>query len=292
MFVTRLISGIVLVILALITMGYGRILVLLTLMALSLVGYMELRKASGVRRNASRKAEDGKTVPEKQTCNALEIVGIMGIVLYYGFLYGAQYVRFELHFLMLFAVIILFMAAMFVYVFAFPKFHSEQVMSSFFSFIYAPVCLSFIYLTRELAIGKYVVWLILLCSWGCDTCAYVVGVLIGKHKMSPKLSPKKSIEGAVGGVVGAAALGALYGVYVNGQVNQTQDLVLVFAVICAIGALISMVGDLAASAIKRNHEIKDYGKLIPGHGGVMDRFDSVIFTAPVIYFLAMLLLAS
>lgn len=292
MFVTRLISGIVLVILALITMGYGRILLLLTLMALSLVGYLELTKASGVRRNASRKAEGGKTVPEKQTCNALEIVGIMGIVLYYGFLYGAQYVRFELHFLMLFAVIILFMATMFVYVFAFPKFHSEQVMSSFFSFIYAPVCLSFIYLTRELAIGKYVVWLILLCSWGCDTCAYVVGVLIGKHKMSPKLSPKKSIEGAVGGVVGAAALGALYGVYVNGQVNQTQDLVVVFAVICAIGALISMVGDLAASAIKRNHEIKDYGKLIPGHGGVMDRFDSVIFTAPVIYFLAMLLLAS
>ena len=65
----------------------------------------------------------------------------------------------------------------------------------------------------------------------------------------------------------------------------------VFAVICGIGALISMVGDLAASAIKRNHDIKDYGKLIPGHGGVMDRFDSVIFTAPIIYFLAMILLA-
>ena len=67
-----------------------------------------------------------------------------------------------------------------------------------------------------------------------------------------------------------------------------KDLVLVFAVICAIGALISMVGDLAASAIKRNHEIKDYGTLIPGHGGILDRFDSVIFTAPVIYVLALM----
>ena len=290
MFVTRLISGIVLVILALITMGYGKILLLLTLMALSLVGYLELTKASGVRKNASEEATDGKPASEKQNCNALEIVGIVGILLYYGFLYGAQYVRFDQHFLMLFAIVILFMATMFVYVFAFPKFRSEQVMSSFFSFIYAPVCLSFIYLTRELEIGNYVVWLILLCSWGCDTCAYVVGVLIGKHKMSPKLSPKKSIEGAVGGVVGAAALGALYGLYVNGKVNQS--IVLIFAVICAIGALISMVGDLAASAIKRNHDIKDYGKLIPGHGGVMDRFDSVFFAAAVSYFLAMLLLAS
>ena len=63
-----------------------------------------------------------------------------------------------------------------------------------------------------------------------------------------------------------------------------------FAVICAVGALISMVGDLAASAIKRNHEIKDYGKLIPGHGGILDRFDSVIFTAPVIYWMAVLLI--
>ena len=143
--------------------------------------------------------------------------------------------------------------------------------------------LSFILLTRNLPDGKFIVWLIFLCSWGCDTCAYCVGMLIGKHKMAPVLSPKKSIEGAVGGVVGAALLGVIY------AGGNTWEQMLEYAVICGVGALISMVGDLAASAIKRNHEIKDYGKLIPGHGGILDRFDSVIFTAPIIYYLTMAL---
>lgn len=129
-------------------------------------------------------------------------------------------------------------------------------------------------------------WLIFLCSWGCDTCAYCVGVLIGKHKMSPKLSPKKSVEGAVGGIVGSMLLTLLYAWVFRAQMQiQTQEMILL-ALISGVGALISMVGDLAASAVKRNYEIKDYGKLIPGHGGILDRFDSVIFTAPVIYYLA------
>ena len=125
-----------------------------------------------------------------------------------------------------------------------------------------------------------------LCSWGCDTCAYCVGVLIGKHKMSPKLSPKKSIEGAVGGVVGSMLLTLLYTWIFRTQMQiETREMFLL-ALIGGVGALISMVGDLAASAVKRNYEIKDYGKLIPGHGGILDRFDSVIFTAPVVYYLA------
>ena len=110
-------------------------------------------------------------------------------------------------------------------------------------------------------------------------------MLIGKHKMSPKLSPKKSVEGAVGGVVGAALLGAVYAAAVS-HFGDASASPVVYAVICGAGGLISMVGDLAASAIKRNHEIKDYGKLIPGHGGILDRFDSVIFTAPIIYYLS------
>ena len=104
--------------------------------------------------------------------------------------------------------------------------------------------------------------------------------------MSPILSPKKSVEGAVGGVVGACLLTALY-VFAISKVFNVNDLqMLPLICIAAVGALISMVGDLAASAIKRNFEIKDYGKLIPGHGGVLDRFDSIIITAPIIYFLA------
>ena len=116
-----------------------------------------------------------------------------------------------------------------------------------------------------------------------------MGRLFGRHKMAPVLSPKKSIEGAVGGVIGAALFGGIYGACIRGKVSADINVVLVYIVVCAIGALISMVGDLAASAIKRNMEIKDYGHLIPGHGGILDRFDSVIITAPIIYFLCSVL---
>ena len=92
-----------------------------------------------------------------------------------------------------------------------------------------------------------------------------------------------------GGVVGAALLGAIYAAVVGSHL-EAENPVITYAIICAVGALISMVGDLAASAIKRNQGIKDYGKLIPGHGGILDRFDSVIFTAPVIYYLSMFMM--
>lgn len=133
--------------------------------------------------------------------------------------------------------------------------------------------------------GRYLVWLIFLCSWGCDTCAYCVGRLLGKHKMAPVLSPKKSIEGAVGGVVGAFLLTMIYCMVFQSQMNLSLPKIVILSGIAAIGGLISMVGDLAASAIKRNVDLKDYGHLIPGHGGILDRFDSVIITAPIIYYL-------
>ena len=94
----------------------------------------------------------------------------------------------------------------------------------------------------------------------------------------------------MGGVVGAALLGVAYAAAISGHISENENYMVSFAMICAAGALISMVGDLAASAIKRNHGIKDYGKLIPGHGGILDRFDSVIFIAPVIYYLAQALM--
>ena len=108
--------------------------------------------------------------------------------------------------------------------------------------------------------------------------------------MAPKLSPKKSIEGAIGGVIGAFLVGVLYGYILVRFQFLGQENIWLIGVIAGIGAVISQVGDLAASAIKRNFSIKDYGKLIPGHGGIMDRFDSVMFTAPMIYYLAVLLL--
>ena len=99
--------------------------------------------------------------------------------------------------------------------------------------------------------------------------------------MTPVLSPKKSIEGAIGGIIGPMLIGGIYGAVINSRISVNAPVV--FAVACGVGALISIIGDLAASAIKRDHSVKDYGKLIPGHGGIMDRFDSTIFTAPVVY---------
>ena len=262
MFKTRLISGIVLVILALATIICSGPVLLVTLIGVSCIGMQELYRAAGV--------HEGKT-------NGLEIASYLAIVIYY---LAVAYLPVSYH---LPAVILGVLVMMSIFVFTYPKYQNKQIMTAFFGMVYVGVMLSYIYQTRVLPGGAFLVWLIFLCSWGCDTCAYCVGMLIGRHKMAPILSPKKSVEGGVGGVAGAALLGAIYAAATGGKIAE-------YALICAVGALISMVGDLAASAIKRNQGIKDYGKLIPGHGGILDRFDSVIFTAPAIYFLAKLVL--
>lgn len=269
MFKTRLLSGIVLVLIALVTIISGGYLLWATLFLVSLVGLMEIYKVTKV---------------QEKEFSLLAFTGAVGVLSYYVLL------LFHLEAYSMMDVIFVLIVLMFVYVFTYPKYHADQVMAAFFGVVYVSVMLSFIFLTRNLSGGAFLVWLIFLCSWGCDTCAYCVGILIGKHKMSPVLSPKKSVEGAVGGVIGAALLGFIYAMAVGSFFTEFEHSPAVYSLICAVGALISMVGDLAASGIKRNHKIKDYGNLIPGHGGILDRFDSVIFTAPVIYFLATVLL--
>ena len=121
-------------------------------------------------------------------------------------------------------------------------------------------------------------------SWGSDTCAYAVGRLFGRHKLAPNLSPKKSVEGSVGGIIGSALIGVIFGLIMSNFTGKSENLIIIFAVIGGLGSVISQIGDLAASGIKRNYDIKDYGHLIPGHGGILDRFDSMIFTAPAVFF--------
>jgi len=128
------------------------------------------------------------------------------------------------------------------------------------------------------------VWLIFISAFGTDIAAYFTGFAIGKHKLCPNISPKKTIEGAVGGVAGSVALCGLFGYFL------LNDIFIHCLVIGAACGVISQFGDLTASVFKRNMGIKDFGNLIPGHGGVLDRFDSVLFTAPAVYYYIMLVL--
>lgn len=171
------------------------------------------------------------------------------------------------------------------YVAAYPKYDSEQMTMLFFGIFYVTLMMSFVFKLRYIENGIIYVWLIFIGAWGSDTCAYCVGKLIGKHKMPSELSPNKTIEGCAGGILGAALIGFLFAVVFFKSRQYWWEI----ALIGGISSIISQIGDLTASAIKRNHDIKDYGRLIPGHGGILDRFDSIIFIAPIVYYLVVFL---
>ena len=135
----------------------------------------------------------------------------------------------------------------------------------------------------DFSVGCILIWLTFIGTWASDSFAYFVGCSIGKHRLCPEISPKKSIEGFVGGIVGAMLCVGALGSYFN------FDLVIML-IMGALIAIIGTFGDLVESCIKRYVGIKDSGTLIPGHGGVLDRFDSLLFTAPLVYYIAIFLL--
>ena len=135
--------------------------------------------------------------------------------------------------------------------------------------------------------GKILIWYVFICAWGTDIFAYTVGRRIGKHKFS-EISPNKSVEGCIAGVIGALILALLYTVVCNNIWNLNINYIYI-GFIAMLFSAISQIGDLAASSVKRYCEIKDYSNLIPGHGGMLDRIDSVIFVLPFAYFLLMVL---
>ncbi len=122
------------------------------------------------------------------------------------------------------------------------------------------------------------VWLIFLTAFGTDIMAYFTGYAFGKHKLCPDISPKKTIEGSIGGTLGSILHCGVFGYFV------VPELLIHCLFIGLLGGIVSQLGDLTASIFKRKLNIKDYGNLIPGHGGILDRFDSVLFTAPIIYY--------
>lgn len=290
MFWIRLRSSVILVIAALFLLLTGGWVLAAGLFVLSLIAFRELMRAAGAGLQSENEegTKNGQEVGKasgKGRFGILEWIGFLGTAVYYAVLLLEAEPVYWLGVLGL-----VFLGMMAAYVITFPSLQAGQVMTAFFCYFYGPVLFSFIWLTRELPGGIYMVWLIFISSWICDTCAYLSGMALGKHKLTPVLSPKKSVEGAVGGVLGSALVGALFGYLFLNRMFDGQNMVWICALICGAGAVISQIGDLAASGIKRNHGIKDYGKLIPGHGGVMDRFDSVLFTAPIIYYLAILLI--
>lgn len=163
------------------------------------------------------------------------------------------------------------------------KITPKDIFATFFGMCYVIGFLVFLPLLYSSQNGKFLIWYILISAWGTDTFAYFTGMKFGKHKLT-KISPKKSIEGSIGGTVGAVVIALIYTVVVNQYVNLGFSYIFV-AIITLILSVLSQLGDLSASSIKREMDIKDYGNLLPGHGGILDRIDSIIFVAPFAYFL-------
>lgn len=149
-------------------------------------------------------------------------------------------------------------------------------------FIYAGVLFSTVYLVNSKANGIYLVWLIFISSWLSDTAAYYSGRFLGKHKLCPKVSPKKTVEGSIGGFLGATIFCGIFGLIVNKYIYIMP--IYHYFIIGALCGIFGQFGDLVASSVKRYVGIKDYSNLIPGHGGILDRFDSIIFSSTVIFY--------
>lgn len=260
----RILSGFVLTLILIGAVAGGRISMFALSVAISAIGMYELYKVIGVHKKP---------------------IGIIGYLIgagYYALLWF-DLMGYMMYFCVASAIII-----MFSYVCSFKTVKASQAAFTLLGIYYVAIPLSFLYQIRMIEkYGVYLFILLFVCSWIADTFAYFVGSAIGKHKLVPHLSPKKSVEGAIGGIVGAALIGLIYGIILHNITGIRAGLP--FTIISAIGAFISIFGDLAASAIKRNYDVKDYGNLIPGHGGILDRFDSMIFVAPIVYIGAVLL---
>lgn len=159
---------------------------------------------------------------------------------------------------------------------------------SLFGIFYIVLFTMFVPLIAGLEHGKVLIWYVLTASWGTDIFAYIVGRKIGKHKFS-KISPKKSIEGCIAGTIGAVILSLIYTFCINKFMGFLIAPYLHIVIASIVLSVIGQFGDFAASSVKRFNEIKDFSNLIPGHGGLLDRIDSLIFIAPFAYILLTIL---
>ena len=245
----RVVTAIIGIILLLLVVNKGGILLSTSILIISLIGILEIYHAF-----------------ECIDINPIYSIGIVGtIAIYLSTL--TKLISLDLVFT---AIIILMLI---VYLFS-SKYKLEDIGLTLLAIIYIPFLLFHIYYLD----GTPYIWLVFIVAFGTDTFAYLIGSLFGKHRLYEKVSPKKSIEGAIGGIIGSVVLVVIYS-----RVFKLEPLSLLITM-TIIASILSQTGDLVASKIKRSAKLKDYGKVFLGHGGVMDRFDSIVFASPIIYY--------
>ena len=261
----RVITTIVGLPIVLFVVFFGSWLLLLTCVIVSLIGLRELYRAFS-----------GEDKP-------IHLVGYIFTLIYFAaiFFLGSGY-------WLLITLTLFVIVAKTCLVIFFKQLPLKDCITTIYGFLYVPFLISFIVLVREHDLGRYYVWLIFISSFGCDTFAYLTGTAFGRNKLKDSPSPSKSVEGLIGGVIGAGLLGLLYGFFASRffatfSGEYAHSVMLVSTIIALVGAVFSIVGDMAASALKRHTAIKDFGNVFPGHGGMLDRLDSIIVVAPMVY---------
>ncbi len=203
----------------------------------------------------------------------IQIVGILAEIIMFG-LFAVGRIGMALY-----GAIFLFMTAV---VFFWKKSNSKEVLPlGMVTIFITSAVLSLVMLRANFNI--FALLLPFIIAWATDTGAYFIGYFFGKHKLAPNMSPKKTIEGAIGGILIAMIATVAYGLILYG--NFYVYGMIKYAIVGGAGSIVAQIGDLAASCIKRDFDKKDYGALLPGHGGLMDRFDSVLFVAPYVFFM-------
>lgn len=167
--------------------------------------------------------------------------------------------------------------------------HYKDVLSSAFLTLYVTVSTSCIIITKGYFGSEYMM-LIFLCAWSSDSFAYIAGKLFGKHKLIPHVSPNKTLEGAIGAILGSAIVCIIYCFILDKIKDISLPWLLIGAMVGVAGSIFGQIGDLVASSIKRDTGVKDFGNIFPGHGGFMDRFDSVILIAPFVFGILLIIL--
>lgn len=171
------------------------------------------------------------------------------------------------------------------------KHNAYRAMATVFGLVWVPTMLGHLQLFDAIPQGIYYLWMVFILAFVTDTFAYFVGKFLGKTPLTPEISPNKTVAGAVGGTAATIMAMVIYGFVLKHYFAFDLPLYL-YGILGFVGAIVSQCGDLTASLIKRKLEIKDYGKLLPGHGGVLDRFDSIIFVLPIVYLFAQLTFSS